>query len=118
MGKEWVWDRTEPCASCPYRKDAPIRLWHKVEFKKVLVQDADPMGAIFGCHEFNKRPTEEQRPCAGWLLDQKRRNVPNLQLRIKLWRNEQAAKCFNALSPKGLKLFRTIKAMCRANGVR
>jgi hypothetical protein len=76
------------------------------------------MGNMFGCHEYNKRPPAEHRPCGGWLLDQKRRGVPNIPLRMALSRNPKALACFNAISSAGLKLFRTLLSMCRANGVK
>lgn len=108
-----------PCAKCPYRKDAPLRLWHPDEFRNLLRQDADPMnGRLFGCHNDGKKPKEEQRPCVGWLLDQKRRGTPSIQLRLALMRNEKAVMMYERISAAGLKLYRTIQAMCRANGVR
>ena len=82
---------------------------------KLVVEDTDSFGSTFGCHEFNKRPAREHRPCAGWMLDQKARGVPNLRLRMILMENRKALKCFEALSRKGLKLFSSIKSMVRAN---
>jgi hypothetical protein len=111
------WDRTAPCASCPYRKDAPIGLWHRSEFENLVAQDANEYGgALFGCHEFRKKPRSEHRPCAGWLLDQKRRHVPSIQLRLVLITNESARRCFEAVAPpKGVRLYGTIAEMCAAN---
>jgi len=120
---QMVWDIKQPCKSCPYRKDAKLKRWHPVEFIRLLQQDQPipgtdvSMGSMFGCHEYNKRPPEEHRPCAGWLLDQKRRGVPNIPLRLTLGQNPAARACFEAISSAGLKLFRTIQSMCRANGV-
>lgn len=118
-----IWDRTTPCKSCPYRKDAKLRLWHKSEFENLLKQDEPmpgtdvSMGHLFGCHEFNKRPPEERRPCAGWLLDQKRRGVPSLRLRLA-FSNKLVRDCFDKAGAAGLKMFRTIQSMARANGVK
>lgn len=113
-----IWDRTSPCASCPYRKDAPLKLWHKSEFENLLRQDADPInGHLFGCHEFNRRDRSVHRPCAGWLLDQKRRGMPSIQLRLALMTKPDADKCFESANDGGVKTFRTLAAMCRANGV-
>ncbi len=109
------WDRKTPCASCPYRRDAPRGMWHPEEFTGVLVNDRNPVGAVFGCHEFNKRPAEEHRPCAGWLLDQKRRNVPNLRLRLMLGNSDEAAQCFNEANEDGVDLFDSIKEMIDEN---
>lgn len=81
-----------------------------------MAQDADPiMGGLFGCHEFNKRPSEEHRPCGGWLLDQKRRGVPSIRLRLSLSMNEQAAKCFEEANENGLELFSSIAEMVTEN---
>jgi hypothetical protein len=110
------WDRTVPCPSCPYRRDAPRGLWHRSEFENLLKQDADSLfGGTFRCHEFNKQPKEEHRPCAGWMLDQKKRGVPSIQLRLMLTRNPEAVKCFNKAKPNGVPLFDSIEEMCRAN---
>jgi Family of unknown function (DUF6283) len=109
------WEIESPCKSCPYRKDSPLALWDNYEFENLLRQDADPLhGAMFGCHATRHRPQGEQTPCAGWLLDQKRRGVPSIQLRIALFK-EDALKCFESVHSGGHKLFRTIQSMSRAN---
>lgn len=115
-----IWDIKSPCKSCPYRKDSRIALWHPREFLNLLKQDAClpdtdlSLGVLFGCHEYNKRPPEEHRPCAGWLLDQKKRGVPNLNLRMALGRPAVLA-CFEAVSAGGLKLYKTLAEMCKVN---
>lgn len=111
----------EPCACCPYRKDAPLRHWDKAEFVDLLAADADPMGgAVYGCHNHAKLPPEERGPCVGWLIDQRERGVPSIKLRLKLtFGGKEAAEQFNeARAPEGVELYPSIKAMCRANGVR
>ena len=110
-----MWDRNTPCASCPYRRDAPRGMWHPTEFTNLMIQDANVVGATFGCHEFNKRPPEQHRPCAGWLLDQKRRGIPNVRLRVLLGQNADAARCFNEANDAGLFLFDSIKEMVDEN---
>lgn len=111
-------DRRSPCTSCPYRKDAPLHLWDLAEFESLLANDRNEMtGAVYQCHEGRKQPDEERRPCMGWMLDQKRRNVPSIQLRMLLMRNAEACAAFNE-AHAGAKLFASIAAMCRANGVR
>ncbi len=110
-----VWDRTTPCTSCPYRRDAPRGLWHATEFVNLMQHDGDLFGAMFGCHEFNKRPPEEHRPCAGWLLDQKKRGVPSIRLRMTLSSNPKALACFEKADPAGLPLFDSIEEMVAAN---
>lgn len=112
-------ERDTPCSSCPYRKDAPLRLWHRSEFENLLAQDADPVnGNMFACHGEAKKDPRKRALCAGWLLDQKKRNVPSIQLRIRLITNCATLAAFERVSSGGTELYSTIKAMCRANGVR
>lgn len=113
-------DRREPCASCPYRTDAPLKLWHRSEFEGLLANDGNELrGATYGCHEFRKQPREEHRPCIGWLLDQRRRGYPSIQLRLMMIKKPAAGECATeARLPEGVTLYPSIKTMCRANGVR
>lgn len=108
-------DRREPCASCPYRTDAPLELWSAAEFEDLLDSDRTQMGTLYGCHEFCKRRDEAQ-VCVGWLIDQRERNVPSITLRMKLMTDRGAAACFNeATTPAPL--YESIEEMCEANGV-
>lgn len=108
-----------PCAKCPYRKDAPLRLWHRDHFRKLLRDDENEVGGpLYGCHNDGKRPREEVRPCVGWLLDQRRRGTPSIQLRLALVGNKVAQDMYASISNAGLRLYTSIQAMCRANGVR
>ena len=110
-----LFDRREPCASCPYRTDAPLELWSPEEFKDLLAKDREQMGTQYGCHEFRKRKSEAQ-VCIGWLINQRERNVPSIMLRLTLIRNESAQRCIQeATSP--VPLYDTIEEMCEANGV-
>ena len=68
----------QPCNNCPYRKDAPLQLWHKEEFAKLLEEDKKQFGANYGCHKKNGHI------CVGWLMNQDERNFPNLNLRLLL----------------------------------
>ena len=114
-----VFDMDRPCENCPYRTDAPRQLWHPDEFRKVRASEQDPvMGAMFDCHKGKDRLQAEHRLCVGWLLDQKKRNVPSIQLRLLLMNKKEASALFERISARGLKLFSSIAAMCRANGVR
>lgn len=107
-----------PCRSCPYRRDVPVGTWHRAEFENLLAQDADGLGGhLFGCHATRKLP--EQDVCAGWLLDQRRRGVPSIQLRLALVGSHEARALLQVASPPpGVELYPSIAAMCRANGVR
>lgn len=111
------WDTREPCENCPYRKDAKLKLWDPAEFENLLVQDNNAYGgAIFGCHGTAK--LESPSVCGGWLLDQKRRNLPSIQLRLAVISSDAAAKALEAITDGGHKLYTSIAAMCRANGIR
>lgn len=111
-----IWDQDKPCATCPYRRDAKLALWSEEEFIKLRQQDADPLtGAVYGCHSSAVKPAEERRPCAGWLLDQKRRGLPAIQLRLALIRNEAARALMDRLDPGGVELYDSIEEMHEAN---
>lgn len=53
--------------------------------------------------------------CAGWLLDQRRRNYPSLQLRVRMLDDVFAQQVVETLTDAGLELFPSIKDMCIAN---
>jgi hypothetical protein len=107
----------KPCKSCPYRKDAPKGLWDPSEFQNLLSTERDMFGAVFACHGEAKKPPKERQMCAGWLLDQKARNVPSIRLRMLLSSDERSQDLYNRVSGEGLKLYLSIEAMCKANGV-
>jgi hypothetical protein len=106
-----------PCENCPYRKDAPRRLWHRTEFEKVLMSEVDEFGKIFNCHKQQELPAAERGFCAGWLLDQKKRGVPSIALRMELITAPDAGPAFDKVHAKGLKLFKDVETMCKANGI-
>lgn len=113
-------DAREPCKTCPYRKDVPPKTWHRSEFENLLRQDAnEAAGATFGCHQTNRMPRDSQSLCIGWLLDQRERNCPSIQLRLLLMKDDAAAvQMEESHPPTGVDLYPSINAMCRANGVR
>ncbi len=109
-------DKRSPCTSCPYRRDAPLSFWDAGHFQDLLANDAEPlMGAMYNCHEGGKLPPEEREFCVGWLLDQKKRGIPNIQLRLKLAQSEPAAGQWKLISAKGVKMWNSLSAMCAAN---
>src|ERR1700755_2439595 len=71
-----------PCRSCPYRKDAPVKLWAEDEFDKVLAGEADLLGSVFLCHR------NHGGVCVGFLMDQDKRGHPSIALRISLIRHD------------------------------
>lgn len=108
------WDTREPCKSCPYRKDAPLAMWDIREFIQVLANDADELrGGVYGCHATRHR--QEPSVCAGWLVDQKRRGLPSIQLRLLLLKHTDAVNCLEEVSDGGHELFASIEEMVRAN---
>jgi hypothetical protein len=71
-----------PCASCPYRKDAPSGLWEKHEYDKLPAYDGDIQDQLFagataefGCHQ------RDGHLCAGWVAAHGARNLLALRLR-------------------------------------
>lgn len=71
-----------PCASCPYRKDAPSGLWHQHEYDKLTAYDGDiseqafkGATADFGCHQ------RDGKLCAGWVAAHGAGNLLALRLR-------------------------------------
>ncbi len=110
------YDRRTPCASCPYRREVEQAFWSKEEFDNLRRQNANTFGgAVFGCHETNKKPPEEHQICIGWLLDQKKNNVPSIPLRMTLMTKEDALNCFKEISDEGLDLYASVEEMCEAN---
>lgn len=105
----------KPCASCPYRKDAPLALWDIAEFRNLKAHDSELMGNMFDCHGETQKPMGERKPCVGWLLDQKRRFIPNIQLRIRLRLIPAALAQFERINEDGLELYRSIDEMIEAN---
>ena len=107
------WDLREPCGSCPYRRDAKLGLWHPSEFENLLEAEERPLGATFGCHGTIKH--DEPSVCIGWLLDQKRRDLPSIALRIRLAESPAAVDCLKEASDGGHELYESIEEMVEAN---
>jgi len=108
---------TKPCEACPYRKDAPKGVWADREFLN-LVRNDHSMGNTFGCHLNTAR--EEQDVCVGWLADQKRRGVPNIQQRVALTGlmapvSPPEVARFEAVDENDANLYKSIDEMVLAN---
>ena len=57
--------RKTPCASCPYRLNAPSGVWHEDEYARLRDYDremVDQPQAVFMCHQ-----GEADELCAGWV---------------------------------------------------
>lgn len=100
--------KKSPCKKCPYRKDAPLRLWSVQEFTDLIKNESSEMGAIYGCHN------KDGKICTGWLMDQDRRNLPSIQLRISLSKNNISREFLDSLI-SDYELYPSIKDMIIAN---
>jgi len=70
-----------PCASCPYRKDAPSGLWARDEYEKLPSYDGEIIDqlmnggiGVFLCHQKNGHL------CAGWVAAHGPQNLLALRL--------------------------------------
>lgn len=97
-----------PCNNCPYRKDAPLKLWHKSEYDKLLASENDLFGAIYGCHK------KDGHTCIGWLMKQDENRFPSISLRIKLSKENVTREYLDALHCKS-ELYENVNAMVEAN---
>ena len=108
MNKVSTYHCTQPCGNCPYRIDAPLKLWHKSEYEKLLRMEGDQIGTIYNCHKNNGSI------CVGWLMKQDENNFPSIALRISLSNNHITRSYLDSLSSPS-PLYRDIKSMIKAN---
>jgi len=99
---------TQPCNSCPYRKDAPLGLWDKSEFDKLLEEDKKQFGATYRCHK------NDGSCCKGWLINQDKRNQPNINLRLMLLKSGVKRDYLDKLK-SNTEMFETIEEMVKTN---
>ncbi len=99
---------TQPCNNCPYRTDAPLKHWDKLEYKKLLDTENDYMGATYGCHKNNGSM------CIGWLMKQDENRFPSIMLRISLSKHNVTREYLDSLYCPA-PLYKDVKAMVRAN---
>lgn len=98
----------QPCGNCPYRTDAPLQLWDKSEYEKLLSMEKDYLGAIYNCHKNNGNI------CVGWLMKQDENRFPSNMLRIHLSKNNITREYLDSLhSP--VPLYSTVEEMVFAN---
>lgn len=99
---------TQPCGNCPYRTDAPVRLWAREEFADLMANEAAMLGTTYGCHKQNGSM------CIGWVMDQERRGFPSIMLRIKMSQENVTREYLDSLhSPAPL--YKNVRAMVKAN---
>lgn len=99
---------TQPCNNCPYRKDAPLKLWHRSEFSKLLEEENKQFGGLYHCHKNNGSI------CVGWLMKQLENGCPNLTLRMAIISKGVTAEYFDKLNSPS-PLYKNVRAMIRAN---
>lgn len=108
MAKISLFECTQPCGNCPYRTDAPVKHWHKEEFKHLLEMENDQMGTTYLCHKNNGSI------CVGWLMKQDENRLPSIMLRISLSKHNVTREYLDSLhSPAPL--FKDVKTMIKAN---
>lgn len=111
-----IWDQTSPCATCPYRRSTKLSLWSEEEFTDLRRRDAVPLdSSVYACHSSAVRPEPERRPCVGWLLDQKRRDLPSIPLRLVLIRKSEARELLDQVNDGGSELYDSLQEMHEAN---
>lgn len=98
-----TYKRRKPCGNCPFRKEAPLAYWHPTMYEmleRMERAEGDPAhSSLFACHKDRGIPKPEL--CVGWLLDQRRKHVPSLALRLNLIRSEEATDQFMEAEPDG-----------------
>lgn len=100
--------KTSPCNNCPYRKDAPLQHWAIEEFKDLIEADNSMMGKSYGCHK------NDGTLCTGFVMDQDKRGIPSIKLRIDFSRMGVTVADLDKLKCKS-KMFGSIKEMAVAN---
>lgn len=100
--------KTSPCNNCPYRKDAPLQHWAKEEFENLIQKDSEQIGSVFACHK------KDGHVCVGWLMDQDKRRLPSIALRLSLSKNEVSTDYLDSLNCKS-EMFNNISDMVKAN---
>ena len=103
------YDLRAPCACCPYRKDAPLGKWHASHFLELAANDAEQFGPVYACH------CRDGNPCVGWVLDQRRRGLPCITLRLKMAEEPRLADLVKEATDGGHEMFPSIAAMNLAN---
>lgn len=102
------YSKTQPCKSCPYRRDAVLRHWSIEEFQDLLDNERDYFGAVYGCH------TKDGSVCIGWLMDQDKRRFPSISLRLSLSRNKITREYLDKLG-SNVEMYDNVEEMINAN---
>lgn len=97
--------RREPCANCPWRKDA-VGEFPAEAFRHSARTAYDMADSAFGCHESG---SEKPATCAGFIM---RGSAHNLVARLKFFKGE-----WLDVKDGGHELHENYRAMAVANGV-
>lgn len=108
MKKDNKFYKKSPCENCPYRKDAPLQLWHKSEFEGLKENEKEFIGKVYGCHK------KDGHVCVGYLMKQDEQGFPNLRLRMVLISHNVDRKYLDSLHCKS-ELYDSIEEMIEAN---
>ena len=88
---------------------------HYLMLKQVEEREGDPHQGGFGCHKDRRKPYAERESCVGWLLDQKRKGMPAIALRILLMRNPPAQAQYDECYVEDDDIYNSIDEMLEAN---
>lgn len=97
-----------PCKNCPYRKDAPLRLWHNHHYLDLLKYEKEYFGVVYACHKKNGCV------CIGWLMMQDKNRLPSISLRMKLMKENIGESYLDSLHSKS-EMYETTADMVLAN---
>ncbi len=100
--------KKQPCQNCPYRKDAPLQLWHRSEFERLAQQEENPFGGIYQCHK------KDGHVCVGWLIKQDENRFPNINLRLMMMQHKVDRTYLDQLSSP-VPLYNTVQEMITSN---
>ena len=108
MSTKPFYSKKSPCKNCPYRKDAPKRLWSVAEFIDLKKNEKSELGTTYGCHK------ADGCVCVGWLMNQDKNNLPSIMLRISLSKNNITRDYLDSLTCKS-EQYKTVDEMCIEN---
>ena len=74
--------RSQPCSSCPYRRDVPSGVWATHEYEKLRAYDEptyNQPAASFACH------ATPEHYCHGWAVVHENRGREHALLALRIW---------------------------------
>lgn len=100
--------KKSPCNTCPYRRTSELRHWSVDEFKDLLKHDQSVLGTVYRCHKL------DGNRCIGWLMDQDKRYLPSIALRLDLSKKGITRAYLDKLRSR-VPLYDSVLEMCIAN---